>query len=64
MLQEIFSAREVRVVEFYTSAATQDAGWTTHRRDIYHLNYYRSAWARATTSAARGLRDALRPDRG
>lgn len=56
MLQHLFEEGELRMVEYYTNASTEDMRWSTSQRDIYHFNYFRSPLLRSAAKAARRVR--------
>ncbi|HEX9812415.1 MAG TPA: GNAT family N-acetyltransferase [Burkholderiales bacterium] len=58
MLRHLFDERELRAIEFYTKASTEDMRWSTSQRDIYHFNYFRSPLLRSAAKAARRVRHA------
>jgi hypothetical protein len=56
ILEAIFAAQDAEEIEFYTNASAQDAVWTTHSRDMYHLTYYRAPWIKKGVSVFRRAR--------
>ena len=58
IFERFFTEKEIKKVEYYTNATTEDSKWSTGARHIYHINYYRSPLLKRATMTARKLRGA------
>jgi hypothetical protein len=46
IFQSVFEEGKIRVIEFYGRLRDWHTKWTNEIRTMYHINFYRSAWAR------------------